>query len=245
MYNTGDSIGVGTAAPTEKLHVAGKIRATAGFISGGRIDAAGVIESAGLSSTGALYINGTSLMQGAVTLSSTLNANNGMLINNATGTITYKNGTGDRGFVQLSGDNLRLGTHSGNINGKLVVRTQGADQVEIDSEGINLVNNGKVIKPATGAANLVPTCYGSVSTAGVVTSGTGNFTIVRADEGKFDLTSPDITATSILIVTVGQCVPDPLSVGTIKTSNPTSYRIILQKSAGGLIDCRFDFIIYN
>ncbi|RYE14713.1 MAG: hypothetical protein EOP51_27730 [Sphingobacteriales bacterium] len=242
MYNTGDSVGIGTAAPTEKLHVAGKVRATAGVVSGGDIDAAGVIEGAGLVSNGALFITAASLFQGAITANGSINANNGVLLNGPTGTITYRSGT-DKAFVQLSDDNLRLGTNSGNTNGKVVVRTQGADQVNIDSDGINLVNNGKVQTLATGQANLIPACYGSISTTGSILSGTGNFTIVRSDLGKFDLSSSLITANSIIVVTVGQCIPDPISVGTIKS--PASCRVILQKSAGGLVDCRFDFVVFN
>lgn len=39
------------------------------------------------------------------------------------------------GFVQTSGDNLRIGTNSGNSLGKFVVRTGGADRFFIDANG--------------------------------------------------------------------------------------------------------------
>jgi hypothetical protein len=40
-----------------------------------------------------------------------------------------------KGFVQISGDNLRLGTNSGNNTGKFVVRNNGADRFFIESSG--------------------------------------------------------------------------------------------------------------
>lgn len=129
------NIGIGISSPSEKLHVIGNIRNT------GRIDADGVIEAAGLSSTGALYINSTSLLQGAVTGSSTglfygkLTSNTGMEINDAAGLLNFRASSNDKGFLQLSGDNLRIGTYSSNNLGKFVVRTQGYDQIEVDGAG--------------------------------------------------------------------------------------------------------------
>jgi hypothetical protein len=57
-----------------------------------------------------------------------------------TGTIQfYKQPAGSsaekKGFVQLDGDDLRLGTNSGNVNGSFVVRTNGADRMYVDESG--------------------------------------------------------------------------------------------------------------
>lgn len=60
----------------------------------------------------------------------------------------------DKGFLQLSGNNLRIGTISSNNTGKFVVRTNGGDHLEVDASGnmamglstaspiIDLRNNG-------------------------------------------------------------------------------------------------------
>jgi len=40
-----------------------------------------------------------------------------------------------KGFVQLSGDNLRVGTNSGNDNGKFIIRTNNSDRVFVDNSG--------------------------------------------------------------------------------------------------------------
>jgi hypothetical protein len=48
----------------------------------------------------------------------------------------------DKGFVQLSGDNLRIGLNSSNTNGRFMVRTHGYDQLEFDgSSGAKLFFN--------------------------------------------------------------------------------------------------------
>ncbi len=41
----------------------------------------------------------------------------------------------NKGFVQLSGDNIRIGTNSSNASGKFVVRTGGGDRMFVDSDG--------------------------------------------------------------------------------------------------------------
>ena len=134
------NLGIGSSVPTEKLHVAGNIFTT------GRIDADGVLEAHGVSALGSFYVSGTSLMQGAVTgtssasFSGNLNSNSSMTINNTSAELALRSGGDDKGFLQLSGDNLRLGTFSSNAGGKVVIRTGGADHISIDGGG-NLVTD--------------------------------------------------------------------------------------------------------
>lgn len=80
-------------------------------------------------------------------------------INN--GQVTLSNNGTDKGFVQLSGENIRVGTFSSNNTGSFVVRTNGADRMEIDASGNtelsgNLtVSGGKgIIKNAEGSGQL-------------------------------------------------------------------------------------------
>jgi hypothetical protein len=40
-----------------------------------------------------------------------------------------------KGFIQINGDNLRLGTNNDNPEGKFIVRTNGADRVAVDKNG--------------------------------------------------------------------------------------------------------------
>lgn len=146
-------IGIKTSAPTKILDVVGSIRsrdtisadddleAGNNIRAGGRVDATGVIEGGGLSSTGTLYVNGTSLLGGSLTASSdatvygTITTNTGININDAAGTLNFQTAGNDKGFVQLSGDNLRVGTYSSNTTGKFVIRTGGGDQVQVNNSG--------------------------------------------------------------------------------------------------------------
>ncbi|MEO7308514.1 MAG: hypothetical protein ABIR78_05865 [Ferruginibacter sp.] len=58
-----------------------------------------------------------------------------MTLNSTTGIINFLAAGVDKGFVQLSGNNLRMGTFSSNTNGKFVVRTGGSDRVYVDGNG--------------------------------------------------------------------------------------------------------------
>lgn len=132
---SGGNMGIGTDLPSEKLHVIGNIRNT------GRIDADGVIEGNGISSTGTLFVNQTSLLQGAVTgfssaqFTGNIGSNTGMTINNSSAILQLQSGGNNKGFVQLSGDNFRFGTNSGNNNGNVVLRMGGTDMIEFRKTG--------------------------------------------------------------------------------------------------------------
>lgn len=140
-------IGIKMATPTEALHVFGNIRSTdtiradndleAGvdIRAGGRIDATGTIRGGALWSDGVLTVSGNSLFAGTATVSGELSTNTGVTINDAVGTLAFRTGGNDKGFVQLSGDNLRVGTYSSNTTGKFVVRTGGGDHFTVDADG--------------------------------------------------------------------------------------------------------------
>lgn len=125
------NIGIGHLNPPEKLYVNGNIRTTA------RVYAEGLIEGAGLSSTSTLYVNGTTLLGGNLTASTdatvygTITSNTGINIVDPAGTLSFKSGSTDKGFVQLSGDDLRLGTYGTNDAGKFIARVNGVDVLNI------------------------------------------------------------------------------------------------------------------
>ncbi|MBK8142166.1 MAG: hypothetical protein IPK57_15155 [Chitinophagaceae bacterium] len=70
-----------------------------------------------------LHVNGNTMIDGDATL------------NTVNPTIQLQNSDVNKGFIQLSGDNIRIGTNSGNTAGKFVIRTNGGDRVFVDESG--------------------------------------------------------------------------------------------------------------
>jgi hypothetical protein len=69
-------------------------------------------------------------------LTGNLQQDNGIVtLNNPAGMIQFQNTGVNKTYMQLSGDNLRLGTNSGNQFGKTIFRLAGQDRVLIDSTG--------------------------------------------------------------------------------------------------------------
>ncbi len=63
-------------------------------------------------------------------------AENGTVtINNPTAILQLQSAGVNKGFMQLSGNNLRIGTNSGNTGGKFIVRMNGQEHMTIDSTG--------------------------------------------------------------------------------------------------------------
>ena len=157
------NVGINTGSPSQKLDVDGNIRSRDDLVVDsnvtikgkaevtGRIEAGGVIETTGGLSAiqgAGLYVTGTSLMEGNVTASSNftsngtgsfggnINSNSSMSITDAAAILSLKsNASTEKGFVQLSGDDLRVGTFSSNTLGKFQVRTGGADNLTVASNG--------------------------------------------------------------------------------------------------------------
>lgn len=123
VFNTTDSIGIGTAAPLEKLHV-----------SGGNFRLSGNLGMTGNAGIGLivpeqqLHIRSSTASEGII-----LEAVNPILQLRQSN--TPLEGYSNTGFLQLSGNDIRLGTNSSNNSGKLVIRTNGNDRMWVDSAG--------------------------------------------------------------------------------------------------------------
>ncbi len=70
-----------------------------------------------------LHVNGNTMIDGDA------------ILNTVNPIIQLQNSDVDKGFVQLSGDNIRIGTNSGNTDGKFVIRTNGGDRFFVDGNG--------------------------------------------------------------------------------------------------------------
>lgn len=87
----------------------------------------------GINPTQKLHVNGNALVAGDVT------------VNGTSPIIQLQESGVNKGFVQLSGDNLRVGTNSSNDLGSFVVRTNGADRFLVDALGVAAFNNNVVM----------------------------------------------------------------------------------------------------
>ncbi len=68
-------------------------------------------------------------------VSGNIRTNSSLLIDNSSAILQLQNGGINTGFVQLSGDNLRFGTNSGNANGNVILRMDGTDMIEFQKTG--------------------------------------------------------------------------------------------------------------
>ncbi|MBL0355694.1 MAG: hypothetical protein IPP72_01860 [Chitinophagaceae bacterium] len=96
-------------------------------------------------------------------VSGNIRSNSSMIIDNATAVLQLKSGTDSKGFLQLSGDNLRFGTNSGNTSGNVVLRMDGTDMVSFQKTAsagtfmqmnLNGVSTGVLQTTSTGNVSL-------------------------------------------------------------------------------------------
>lgn len=181
IYNTTDSIGIGTTSPDHKLHVqngniymhdsrtdlnphvifeiagsnldegglqfnrSGDTLAAINYVEDGSfanylrfgVGGAGKGYELILNTNGEMGL-GTKDPQGRLDISS-YNGDN-LVIDDADGIIQFTQpaigGSIKRGFIQLSNtDDLRIGTNSGSSSGKIILRTNGNDQVAVTGTG--------------------------------------------------------------------------------------------------------------
>ncbi|MBL7820700.1 MAG: hypothetical protein JNL65_08790 [Saprospiraceae bacterium] len=67
-----------------------------------------------------------------------------MILNDESPTIFLQNSGVDKGFVQVSGDDLKIGNPFSNVNGKFIVRTGGLDRLFVDNNGSVSIGSSQV-----------------------------------------------------------------------------------------------------
>lgn len=73
-----------------------------------------------------------------------------MVIDGTAPYITMKDAGTEVGFLQASGNDLKIGTFTLNDNGRLIFRTNGFDRGMVDQNGNFLIGNPNSVTPATG-----------------------------------------------------------------------------------------------
>ncbi len=122
------NVGIGTSSPNYNLEVIGTIRTTATLYAG----------SIGIGTFAP--VDKLHLVNGNIRI------NSGMIQMDAAGV--------DKGFIQLSGNDLRVGTNASNTTGSFIVRTNGGDRLKVDPDGDVTVNGKGIVYNAANANNL-------------------------------------------------------------------------------------------
>ncbi|HEY6504806.1 MAG TPA: hypothetical protein VIZ28_12575, partial [Chitinophagaceae bacterium] len=160
IYNSNDSIGVNTFFVDERFHIGGNVQLTNGdlemFKSTGTThlssfdytgpDADGTMQQIGYNYQGfnkgyLRFRNFTAAGEDQLTIGFSASPlwimkSSGATILNSVNPILQlqANGT-DKGFFQLSGNDVRIGTNSGNTNGNFIIRTNGSDRLIAEPGG--------------------------------------------------------------------------------------------------------------
>ncbi|WP_462249360.1 hypothetical protein [Ferruginibacter sp.] len=198
VYNSSDSIGIGISSPDEKLHVNGTVKTSDGDLlfsetsgtasklisdyNGVNVD--GYNHSLnfydGAARRGFLqYRKFDDAMENRIDFGVASNlfsiqTNGVSTFTAANGTLQLQNSGVDKGFVQLAGNDFRLGTNSSNSNGRFIIRNNGFDRFFVDGQG--RVGIGST--PFTGYALNV---QGALKGSGNLTTNSGDITVSNVE----------------------------------------------------------------
>lgn len=168
VYNSTDSVGIGTSVPTHRLDVNGNIRSRDDLLADGKVTAGGIVSGSSLQTAGNLVANGLGIVNGNLTTnsnlsvvgSSTLTGNvtteGDLIVNNTGATLQLRDGSSvNKGFYQISGDDVRFGTNSGNSAGNVIVRMNGSNRFQFAESGrlTLLADNTPTLYFNTGGVN--------------------------------------------------------------------------------------------
>jgi hypothetical protein len=105
------------------------------------------------------------------------------------------------------------------------------------------INNGELIQAKTGSANMMPLCYGHVSSGGTLLSSTSNVTITKSQNlGQYYINCTGITSSTVMIATSNNTHHDPARV-TVGYTGTGQAEVTLENSTNENFE--FSFIFYN
>ncbi len=239
ISNAADSVGIGTNSPTEQLDVDGNIRSRNNVEADNDIRATGDVIAGNLVSLGNMLVPGNPVFSGSIT------SNTGLNINTTGATFQLKTSDVNKGYVQLSGDNLRMGTNSGNTTGNLIIRMNANDRVTITPQG-DMNMQGTITKHAVSdTGSFLPLCYGRVTMAAESYTGTPNASVTRTSKGEYQIHCDGFTRTSTIVVTLNESFPEifdtPLCEHLLGVYHVSFYSLITKEYE----DVGFSFVAYE
>lgn len=260
VYNSTDSVGIGTSVPAQRLDVNGNIRSRDNLLADGNVIATGNAAAANLSTSGNMTAAGNIAAAGTSLLIGDVTTQGDVVVNNTAATLQLRNGSNvNTGFFQLSGNNVRMGTNSGNNSGNMIIRMNGTDRVFVDETGnvgigdanpghklevngnINLT--GEIVRTSlTGTASLTPYCYGYIFRTGTIEISTGNFTVQRLDEGIYRINCTGIAYTNSVVIATSRTRSRTVAATIVNTDN---FEIITTDNDDVETDADFYFVVFK
>lgn len=135
--------------------------------------------------------------------------------------IQLKNGSIDKGFLQLVGNDLKIGTNISNSTGNFFVRTGGVDRLQVDVLGKTTLTGNMAVEKSNPTVTLSSSTGNSFIT---FNDATGDMTIQKTNLGGGSLVlraDGGISTTTLSLTTAGH-----LNFGTGLT--PTGYKCSIQ-----------------
>jgi hypothetical protein len=257
LYNITDSVGIGTSVPQHRLDVNGDI------LAGNNITAAGTISASGTASGASIIANGNISASSSAFISGNVNGGADLIIDNAAATLQFRNSGVNKTYFQLSGNNLRLGTNSGNADGKFILRMNGDNMVQADaSSNLSLIKyspnpfqdfeygqmviGDKLVRSFNNGSNpnSLPLLYGRVLSDGFSPSmwpSSGRAERISTGVYEIDTDRTDVSAYAVIAITAtGTTVP---RVCTGRYIGSGKFRVEIFSLAGTLTNNDFYFTI--
>ncbi len=242
-----DSVGLGTASPDKRLEVIGNIRGRSSLLADGSVGAGNLLQGADITSSGTLGVGGTATIVGNITVQGNTN------IDNTSPLLQLEENGQAKAFMQASGNDLRMGTNSGNTSGETIIRMNGTDIISIDTTssfrvltagGGNISMGQKLTRSVTGNENMMPILYGKVYNNNADVWMSTNGVVNRTGTGIYEVQSSSarVSLRSSFIVTVINPLPYTANAYLLLTGSKFIVEIT-DAVTGAHVNADFSFIV--
>ena len=148
-------------------------------------------------------------------------------VNNETGILSASPATNIRGGIIFTSDSAISFRSGGNTT------------------RFQISKSGELTKNATGSANLVPVCYGSVAAAGTINSGSTNFSVTNPVAGQYDITITGENYLSSNFATTVTVISGTTLRHATTGASGGNLQVRIFDSAGTQVNSSFHFIIFK